>query len=93
MTALAIRETKIAAEISSAVVTSRAGLRACSDEMLGSCGRTDLTPLRSARGQFVAVSARKSLACAVFRMAERETKSAGVGGCRAIRFLIVTNAA
>ena len=93
MTALAIRKSEIAAEISFAVMTRRAGLRACVAEMLGRCSRTDLPCLWSAGGEFVAVSACESLACTVFRMTEREPKSARVSAGRAIRVLIVTDAA
>ena len=93
MTALAISKTEIAAKISFAVVTRRAGLRAGAAEMLGRRGRADLPRLRRACGEFVAVIAREALACAVFRMTERETKGARVCGSRAIGFLIVTDAA
>ncbi len=93
MTALTIRKSEIAAEISSAVVTRRAGLRARVDEMLGRCGRAYLPCLRRAGGEFVAVGAGESLARAMFGVTKRETKSARAGACRAIRFLIVTDAA
>lgn len=93
MTALAIGKTEVAAEISFAVMTRRAGLRARSAEVLGRCGRADLSRLRRARGEFVAVSAGESLACAVFGVTEREAKSVRVSARRAIGFLLVTDAA
>ena len=93
MTALAISKSEIAAEISSAVVAGRAGLRARVAEMLGRCGGTHLPRLRRAGGQSVAVSARESLAGAVFGVTESVTKGARVGGCGAIRFLLVTDSA
>ena len=91
MTALAIGKTEIPSEISPAVVTGGAGLRTGSDEMLGRRGRTDLSSLRRARGEFVAVGTRESLACAMFCVTEGKTKSARVGAGRAIRFLVVTD--
>ena len=93
MTALAIRKSEIAAEISFAVMTSRASLPARVAEMLGRCSRTDLSRLSRAGSEFVAVSACESLARTVFRMTEREPERARVSAGRAIRFLIVTDAA
>ena len=84
MTALAVGKSEIAAEISFAVVAGRAGLRARVEEVLGGGGRADLPCLRRARGEFVAVGAGESLACAVFGVTEGETKSARVGGGWAI---------
>jgi hypothetical protein len=84
MTALAVGKSEIAAKISSAVVTRRAGLRACVDEVLGRCCRTHLPRLRRACGEFVAVSAGESLARAVCGVTERETKGARVSAGRAI---------
>lgn len=93
MTSLAIGKAEIAAKISPAVMARGAGLRARVNEMLGCCGGTDLSSLRRAGGEFVASSTRESLACAVFCVTEREAKGARVSGCRAIRSLIVTDAA
>lgn len=93
VTALAVIEAEIAAECPAAVMTGRARLATRGVEMLGRVGRTDLSRLRCAGGDFVAVGAGESLTCAVVRVAESVTKSARVCGRWAIGFLIVADAA
>ena len=93
MTALAVVEAEVAAEGPPAVVTRRAGLCACACEVLGGVGGTDLSRLRRAGGDLVAIGARETLSCAVVRVAECVTKGARVGRRRTIRLLIVTDAA
>lgn len=92
MTALAVAEAEIAAEGPLAGVTRRARLSAGIDEMLRGRGRTHLTRLRRARGEFVTVNAVESLAGAVVRVAEGVPKRARVGVGGLIGFLIVADA-
>lgn len=91
MTALAVAEAEIAAKRALAAVAGRAGLRARRGEVLGRRGRTDLPRLRRARGQFVAIGTRESLARAVIGVTKRVAIRARVGAGRAIRFLVVTD--
>lgn len=93
MTALAVVEAEIASERAFAGVAGRAGLRAVHREVLDRGSRTHLSRLRRARGEFVAIGARESLARAVFSVTERVSICARVRAGRAIRFLIVTDAA
>ena len=93
MTPLAIAEAEIAAECSPAGVAGRAGLGPSRREVLGRGGRTHLPRLRRARGDFVAIGTRESLARAVVRVTERVAISARVRARRAIRFLFVTDSA
>ena len=93
MTALAVAEAEIAAEVPPAVVTGRTGLTASGVEMLGRIGGTDLSRLRGAGGDFVTVCAGESLSRAVVRVTESVTKRARIGAGRTIRFLIVTDTA
>jgi hypothetical protein len=93
MTALAVVKAEIASERAFAGVASRAGLRAVHGEVLGRSGRTHLPRLRRARGEFVAIGARESLARAVFSVTERVSICARVRAGRAISFLIVTDTA
>ena len=93
MTALAVVEAEVSAKRSLAGVTGRAGLCARGREMLNRSGRTHLPRLRRARGEFVAIGARESLARTVVRVTERVAKSARIRAGRAIRFLIVTDSA
>src|SRR5688572_29585012 len=93
MTALAVAESEVASERSLAGVAGRARLRARRREVLGRRGRTHLPRLRRARGDFVAIGTRESLARAVVRVTERVAISARVRARRAIRFLFVTDSA
>lgn len=93
MAALAVVEVEVAAEGAAAVVTSRAGLAACSVEMLGRIRRTDLSRLRRAGSDFVAIGAGETLSRAVVRVTERVAKGARVRARWTVGFLIVTNAA
>ena len=93
MTALAVVKAEIAAERSLAGVTRGAGLSARGWEMFDCGGRAHLPRLRRARGEFMAIGARQSFARAVIRVTEGVAISARVRAGRAIRFLIVTDAA
>ena len=93
MTALTVVEAEVAAKRSLAGVTRGAGLCARGWEMLDRGGRAHLPRLRCARSEFVAIGARESFARAVIRVTERVAKGTRIRAGRAIRFLIVTDAA
>ena len=92
MTAPAILEVQIAAEGSFSVVTGRASVVA-DREVLQSPRRADLSPLRQPSGVVVTIRASETLARAVLRVAESETKRGRIGRSSRVRFLIVTGLA